>query len=123
MPAEAWRCARHLPREGTKQPPPLLAPHLHAAFHQLFVGDGDPPQRLNDSTRTPILKKGDPLLCENYRGIAVGSVLGKLYMSILARRFSDWASEEKEVRHLAQAGFMRGLGTQHHHFIMRHLTT
>jgi hypothetical protein len=123
IPAEAWRCAREPPGEGKKRPPPLLASHLHAAFDQMFGGVGSSPKQLVESTWSPILKKGDPLLCENYRGIAVGSVLGKLYMAILARRFSKWASEEEEVRHPAQAGFMRGLGTQHHHFIMRHLTT
>ena len=44
-------------------------------------------------------------------------------MSILTRRVNSWARALPGVRHASQAGFMKGLGTHHHQYIMRHLTT
>jgi hypothetical protein len=91
-------------------------------FSQIFEG-GDFPEQFVESTWTPIFKKGDPQQCSNYRGLAVGGVLGKLYMSVLTRRLSNWANGPAKARHPAQAGFMRGVGTQHHQYIMRYLVT
>jgi hypothetical protein len=69
-----------------------------------------------------LLKSGDPSDPSNYRGIAVGNVLGKAFMSVLTRRVAAWAAEHG-LRHPAQAGFMRRMSVSHQHFIMRHLTT
>ena len=53
---------------------------------------------------TPIHKGGDATVAGNYRGIAVSTVLAKLYASLLTRRLSEW-SERHNLRAVGQAGF------------------
>ena len=53
---------------------------------------------------TPILKKGAVTDPGNYRGIAVGTVLAKLYASMLNARLTNWA-ESHGLRAAGQAGF------------------
>lgn len=120
-PGEAWRCARD---EGAGDAPGefIFGPCLAALFDRVFTGLSFPAQ-FQVSTWAPIYKKGDPLQCSNYRGIAVGGVLAKLYMSILTARLQKWGRAVPGVRHPAQAGFVRGLGTHNHQFIMRHLVS
>ena len=123
VPGEAWRCARAPHFMDPRRPGSFVfAPALHSVFAHVFATE-DFPEQFTESTWTPIFKKGDALQCTNYRGIAVGGVLGKLYTSLLTRRLSTWAAAQGNVRHPGQAGFMRGLGTQHHQFVMRHLVT
>ena len=123
VPGEAWRCAREAKQGDPDQPGAhLLAPHLAALCMALLLGGQEPPPSFSASTWTPIFKKGDAQQCTNYRGLAVGGIVNKIYMALLTRRISDWADKEG-TRHPAQAGFMRGLGTQHHHLLMRYLVT
>ena len=58
--------------------------------------------------------------CDNYRAIAVGSVLGKLYAVILDTRLSVCA-EKNGWRAEGQAGFRAGKSTVDHVFVLRHL--
>jgi len=60
----------------------------------------------------------------NYRGITVGTVLSKLYATVLARerRISGWA-EDHGIRAAGQAGFRRDHRTSDNIFIMRTLVT
>jgi hypothetical protein len=67
-----------------------------------------------------IFKKGDPSLLDNYRGIAVGSALGKVFSLVLHRRLADW-SETNGHRANAQAGFRVGHRTCDHVFVLKHL--
>ena len=53
---------------------------------------------------TPVLKGGDASDPGNYRGIAVGTVLAKLYASLIHSRLSQWA-ESNGLRAAGQAGF------------------
>ena len=79
----------------------------------------------NLGTLTPIFKKGDPNECKNYRTITVGSILGKLYCSILERRLQIW-SEKNRKRARGQAGSRIGYRTLDHIFLLRevmHKTT
>ena len=64
--------------------------------------------------------KGDPAEPNNYRGITVGHVLGKLYALVLNLRLSAWA-EAKGKRARGQAGFRRGFRTTDNCFILRAL--
>jgi hypothetical protein len=41
-----------------------------------------------------VFKKGNPSLLDNYRGIAVGSVFGKLFSLVLHKRLDAWAEEQ-----------------------------
>jgi hypothetical protein len=72
------------------------------------------------ATLSPILKKGDASNLDNYRAIAVGSVLGKLYAVILDTRLSVCA-ENSGWRAEGQAGFRPGKSTVDHVFVLRHL--
>ena len=122
LPGEAWRCAREQHATQQDQPGlPILAQPIHSLFTHIF-SDNDFPTSFRISNWGPIFKKGDPSLPANYRGIAVGNVLCKLYMTVLTRRISKWAIEYG-LRHKAQAGFMRRMSVCHHQFVMRHLVT
>ena len=56
------------------------------------------------STVVNLYKEGDRSQCGNYRGIALISCLGKLYLSLWARRLADFAESRLED---AQGGFRR----------------
>ncbi len=53
---------------------------------------------------SPIHKGGDLGDPNNYRGIAVGSLLAKLYASLLNTRLTRWL-EDNDLRARGQAGF------------------
>jgi hypothetical protein len=67
-----------------------------------------------------VFKKGDPSMLDNYRGIAVGSAVGKVFSLVLHRRLSDW-SEANGCRARGQAGFRDGHRTGDHVFVLKHL--
>ena len=67
-----------------------------------------------------IFKKGDPSVLDNYRGIAVGSVIGKLFSLVLHSRLDAWA-EACGKRADGQAGFRDGKCTNNHVFVLKHL--
>ena len=69
---------------------------------------------------TPIPKSGDPGDAANYRGIAVGSLLAKLYASIVNTRLTEWA-EVHGLRARGQAGFRRDHRTTDQVFVLRTL--
>ena len=60
---------------------------------EVFFNAGKFPRSWNLDTLTPIFKKSDPHECKNYLTITVGSVLGKLYCSILERRLQIWSEK------------------------------
>ena len=68
-----------------------------------------------------MFKKGDPREPGNYRGIAVGGALAKLYAAVLLQRLIK-AGQELGLRHRGQAGFRSKFGTVHHLFVKRVLT-
>jgi Reverse transcriptase (RNA-dependent DNA polymerase)/Endonuclease/Exonuclease/phosphatase family len=68
----------------------------------------------------PIFKSGDPNDCGNYRGITIGSILGKLYATVLEKRISKWA-EDSGIRARGQAGFRKDHRTVDNIFILRTL--
>jgi hypothetical protein len=67
-----------------------------------------------------VFKKGDPSLLDNYRGIAVGSAVGKVFSLVLHKRLSEW-SETNGCRARGQAGFRDGCRTCDHVFVLKHL--
>ena len=68
----------------------------------------------------PVFKSGDEHNLDNYRGITVGTVLSKLYATVLERRISNWA-EDKGLRASGQAGFRKDHCTTDNILIMRTL--
>lgn len=93
---------------------PLLADMLNAFFQTGFV-----PAPVTSALVKPIHKKGSDLDTSNYRPIAAGEPLYKLYTIILNRRILDWP-EAAGIRSSAQAGFRPRLSTIHHLFALQH---
>ena len=127
LPGEAWRCALRPDPDHPDRPVHMLSSCIHALFTRVFVErsqgcEPDLPEQFQVSNWGAVFKSGNADDPANYRGIAVGNVLCKAFMTVLTQRISDWSVDCK-VRHPAQAGFMRGMSVSHQHFIMRHITT
>lgn len=124
-PAELWKfaCVRDEPTQLNPKPAPrnVLISNLTALFNQAFAS-GQVPAQWNTCLVTPLFKHGKPNPCDtnNYRPIAVGDSLAKLYASVLNKRLSAYA-ESKHIRNPAQAGNRRALSTIHQLFTLQHL--
>src|SRR3984957_4564941 len=66
----------------------------------------------------PIYKEGDRENVDNYRGITLLSVVGKLYMSILNNRVSRWVEREKKIVE-EQGGFREKRSTSEQIFVLK----
>ena len=93
---------------------PILASFLNACFSQ-----GRLPACVSSALVTPIHKKGPASDPANYRPIAVGEPLYRLYTIILNDRLVAW-SEEHGLRSPVQAGFRPRQSPIHHLFALRH---
>ena len=96
-----------------------LAPTLYILFNKIF-DKGHFPEELSKGYIVPLHKKGSINDIDNYRGITLLSVLGKLFTRILNNRLSDWA-ENYHVLIEAQAGFRPGTSTIDNVFVMHGL--
>ena len=65
------------------------------------------------STITPMPKGGDPYNPDNYRAIALGSCIGKLFSSILLTRINIFRADTSP-EHPNQLGFKKGAQTADH---------
>ena len=83
-------------------------------FNEIFDG-GMFPREWSKSIIVPIHKKGDVNQPDNYRGIALTSVISKVYTNILNKRLSEWAEVEEKIIE-EQAGFRAGYSTVDHIF-------
>jgi len=98
----------------------VLAPLLTKLLNRLFQRGEALLAGLTTSTLTPIYKgKGDNMVFDSYRGIAVGSVLCKVYEMVLNDRLSAKA-ELLQLRAAGQCGFRPEHGTLDGQFILRH---
>ena len=77
------------------------------------------PDDVKLSLVTPVFKKGDKFKPANYRPIAVGEPLCRMYAAILNRCIVSWA-EEAGLRAPCQAGFRPCMSTEHQLFALRH---
>ena len=68
-----------------------------------------------ESIIVPIYKKGDVNQTDNYRGIALTNVVGKMYTTILKKRLAKWAEREEKIVD-EQEGFRAGYNTVDHMF-------
>ena len=97
----------------------VLKIYLHKLFN-VIISTGNYPGLWSEGFIAPIFKKGDIKNVENYRGITLLSVVGKLFTSFLNNRLNDWA-ENYNVYIEAQAGFRKGMGTTDNIFILHGL--
>jgi hypothetical protein len=104
--------------EGTRY---LLVPVLTKLFNAVLDDPAQFPKQFRLNTLTPIYKgKGEATDMNNYRGIAVGSILGKVYERVLYARANE-AAEQHALRAPTQCGFRKGHGTLDGMFVLRHL--
>ena len=96
----------------------VLAP-IPAALHNNAFQSGTLPAAVKSSLITPVFKKGDESDTSDYRPIAVGKPLCRLYAAILNSRIVIWA-ESNGLRAPCQAGFRPRLSTEHQLFALRH---
>jgi len=111
-----------IPGNDDRAPPVkeyILAPVLHLLYQALFAS-GMYVRSWSMATLSAVFKKGDATNLDNYRAIAVGSALGKLYAVLLDARLSRCA-ETNQWRAEGQAGFRVGKSTTDHVFVLRHL--
>ena len=93
---------------------------LASLFTAVFRSGKVPREWLVGAITAIYKNKGDPADPNNYRGITVGHVLGKLYALTLNLRLSAWA-ESQGKRAQGQSGFRRGFRTTDNCFILRAL--
>ena len=89
---------------------------LVALFNNVF-NRGIFPHAWSKSIIVPIHKKGDKNNPDNYRGVALTSVVSKIYTHILNKRLNNWA-EEEEINIEQQAGFRKDYSTVDHMFTL-----
>ena len=95
----------------------VLAPILAALLNSAFQS-GTLPAAVKSSLIKPVFKKGDESDTSNYRPIAVGEPLCRLYAAILNSRIVNWA-ETNGLRAPCQANFRPRLSTEHQLFALR----
>ncbi|KAL4856937.1 U3 small nucleolar RNA-associated protein 18 [Chlorella vulgaris] len=121
--ATAWSDQQHQAGCRTSAPAgqgrDALTPVLAALFNAVFRSGCFPPE-WSLGAITPIHKKGDTADPNNYRGITVGHILGKLYALAINTRLNTWL-ETQGLRARGQAGFRQGYRTVDNCFILRAL--
>ena len=95
--------------------------YLHTLFNKVF-DTGVFPASWGDGFIVLLHKKGNVGNVENYRGITLLSVVGKLFTSILNIRLNEWA-EKYQIYVEAQSGFRKGMSTVDYVFILHSLIT
>ena len=99
----------------------VLPKYLHKLFNILLVKRYFP-SVWSEGYIVPIHKKGNIHNVDNYRGITLLSVMGKLFTRILNTRLTNWA-EIYYVYIEAQAGFRSEMGTVDNIFVLHGLIT
>ena len=97
----------------------ILIEQLLLLFNDI-LDSGIFPQSWRLSFLTPVFKKGDRNDANNYRGIAISSCLGKVFLSIINKRISTFLENSNSLDE-AQNGFRKDCRTTDNIFIMKTL--
>ena len=92
---------------------------LCVLFNRIF-SSGFFPKLWRINTLSPLYKKGDPTSTDNYRGIAVASNLGKLFLSVLHRRLLNFSNTHSLVP-ACQIGFKKNANTSDHILTLKNI--
>ena len=82
------------------------------------LSSGDFPKLWNESLIIPLHKKGNRLDPNNYRGIAISSCLGKIFLKIITNRIEDYMSTNKKWC-VNQCGFKKDHRTEDNLFVLK----
>lgn len=99
----------------------VLLPVLCNLFNKIFES-GVFPENWSEGYIIPLHKKGNLNDVENYRGITLLSILGKLFTRVVNNRLSDW-SEKHLMLIEAQAGFRTNMSTVDDIFVLHGLVS
>ena len=94
----------------------IIIPLLNKYFNRIS-DHADYPEPWSYSIIVSILKKGNANAPNNYRGISLLDVLGKIYTSILTRRVTFYTNIFSKISEY-QAGFRDGYSTTDQAFIL-----
>jgi hypothetical protein len=97
----------------------VLVRYLTRLFNTILL-QGTYPNSWANGFITPIFKKGDPSNTDNYRGITVGSSLGKLFSLVLHERLSTFCLKHT-ILDERQIGLKKAARTSDHIFIIKSL--
>ena len=98
----------------------ILLPIFCKLFN-LVLSSGIYPSTWNMTYQVPIFKSGDKLDCNNYRGIAINSCLGKLFTKLLqTSRLLNYVESRNKFSE-NQAAFRPGRSTSDHIFTIKSL--
>ena len=97
----------------------VLLRDLHIMFNVAFTRR-ELPEAWGTAYLSAVPKVAGATDPDQFRGIAVGPVLGKLYSMLLAARLDEFA-EQQGLRAQGQAGFRRQRSTADNLFVLRHL--
>jgi exonuclease III len=119
--SEFFRYAVYVPLDanGRKQEPVYVLAECITYLVNAVFSQGIVPSQWDLSLITPVHKRGSTLSTANYRPIAVGEPLAKLYAVLLQLRFDAYL-EEHHLRADSQAGFRRNLSTTDQLFLLQH---
>ena len=96
-----------------------LEPKLTVLFNIVF-SSGHFPESWSKGFVVPLHKKGSKCEVDNYRGITLLSVLGKLFTKVLNNRLSYWA-DVYGILIEEQSGFRAGRGTVDNVFVLQNM--
>ena len=105
--------------EMLKAASPYIMPYLLKLFNDI-LDSGNFPKSWSHCLITPIHKNGNIDDPNNYRGIAVTSCLGKLFISVLTNRI-ELLCERNDVIDDIQGGFRKNCRTSDNMFILNSL--
>ena len=99
----------------------MLIPYLQSLFNVTFK-TGYFPETWSEGYIVPLHKKGSVNNTDNYWGITLLSVLGKLFTRILNNRLTSWV-ERYNVYIEAEAGFRSEMSTSDNIFVLHGIIT
>lgn len=95
---------------------------LLAALFNICVRLEVVPASWKTSNTVLVYKKGDRGDLNNWRPLALGDTMPKLFAALLADRLTDWAIEREKLSP-AQKGFLRDEGCLQHNFVLQEILT
>ena len=101
--------ASDIPITVIKKSSSIISPHLALHFNTLMQ-NGIFPQKLKLAKVTPIYKKGNEELLENYRPISILPIFGKIFEKVIYTRLYSFFTSQG-ILHQKQFGFREGHST------------
>jgi hypothetical protein len=95
--------------EMVKNSMTTLLPCLHALYNNILIS-GILPEEWCKAVIFPLHKKGDVSQPDNYRGISLLNVTGKIFTKLINNRLVSWAEDNDKLRE-QQCGYRRKYST------------